>query len=114
MRGSRTVLGRVAAMLISKLPRRHGAQDASPEPMIIVYTTGSACMRCTMTKRLLVQKGVRFVEVDIRTNRAAREYIVDELGYTEAPVVVVSDEDHWSGFRPDKLVELASRLGVLG
>ncbi|WP_349426535.1 glutaredoxin-like protein NrdH [Microbacterium sp. LWS13-1.2] len=79
--------------------------------MIIVYTTGPECMRCTMTKRLLAQQGVRFIEVDIRTNPAAREYVVDDLGYTQAPVVVVSDEDHWSGFRPDKLDALASRLG---
>ena len=81
--------------------------------MIIVYTTGSECMRCTMTKRLLSQRGVRFIEVDIRTNSAAREYVVDDLGYTQAPVIVVSDEDHWSGFRPDKVDALASRLGIV-
>lgn len=80
---------------------------------VVIYTTGPECMRCTITKRLLTQNGVAFIEVDIRTNPAAREYIVEELGYTEAPVVVVSDEDHWSGFRPDKLTGLASRLGML-
>jgi len=31
------------------------------------------------------------------------------LVYLQAPVVV-TDEDHWSGFRPDKIDELASRL----
>lgn len=80
---------------------------------IVIYTTGPECIRCTMTKRLLTQSGVVFVEVDIRTHPAAREYIVEELGYTEALVVVVSGEDHWSGFRPDKLGALASRLGML-
>lgn len=83
------------------------------EGTVIVYTTGPECMRCTMTKRLLAQKGVRFIEVDIRTNPCAREYVADDLGYTQAPVVVVSDEDHWSGFRPDKLDALASRLGIV-
>jgi glutaredoxin-like protein NrdH len=34
---------------------------------------------------------------------------VKELGYLQAPVVI-TDEDHWSGFRPDKIDELASRL----
>ena len=27
-----------------------------------------------------------------------------------AAPVVITDEDHWSGFRPDKIDELASRL----
>ena len=34
---------------------------------------------------------------------------VKALGYMQAPVVV-TDGDHWSGFRPDKIDELASRL----
>ena len=34
---------------------------------------------------------------------------VKALGYLQAPVVI-ADEDHWSGFRPDKIDELASRL----
>jgi hypothetical protein len=34
---------------------------------------------------------------------------VKALGYLQAPVVI-TDEDHWSGFRPDKIDELASRL----
>jgi glutaredoxin-like protein NrdH len=34
---------------------------------------------------------------------------VKELGYLQAPVVI-TDEDHWSGFRPDKISELAARL----
>ena len=34
---------------------------------------------------------------------------VKELGYLQAPVVI-TDEDHWSGFRPDKIAELAERL----
>jgi glutaredoxin-like protein NrdH len=34
---------------------------------------------------------------------------VKALGYLQAPVVI-TDEDHWSGFRPDKINELAARL----
>ena len=82
----------------------------SSEHAVSVYTTGPECIRCVLTKRVLTEKGVRFLEVDIRSNDAAREYVVEDLGYTEAPVVVVTDEDHWSGFRPDKIDELASRL----
>lgn len=80
-----------------------------PASAVSVYTTGPECMRCVLTKRVLEGRGVRFVEVDIRSNDAAREYVVDDLGYTEAPVVVVTDEDHWSGFRPDKLHALADQ-----
>ncbi|MGC5225127.1 glutaredoxin family protein [Micromonospora sp. DT81.3] len=75
---------------------------------IIVYTTGEACARCTLTKNVMTRKGVKFVEVDIRENPAARAYVVDELGYTEAPVVVITDEDHWSGFRPDHIDRISA------
>ena len=34
---------------------------------------------------------------------------VKALGYLQAPVVI-TDEDHWAGFRPDKIDELAARL----
>ena len=37
-----------------------------------------------------------------------REY-VKGLGYMQAPVVVTDDE-HWSGFRPDKIEALSQRL----
>ncbi|WP_314456451.1 hypothetical protein [uncultured Microbacterium sp.] len=39
--------------------------------------------------------------MDLSTNPAALKYVMDELGYSAAPVVVASDQDHWSGFRPD-------------
>lgn len=53
-------------------------------------------------------EGVQFHEVDIRDNADARAYIVDDLGYTEAPVVVVDDHDHWSGFQPDHIDRIAN------
>ena len=36
---------------------------------------------------------------------------VKELGYLQAPVVVTDDE-HWSGFRPDKIDALADRMAA--
>ncbi len=56
--------------------------------------------RCSLTKKVLTARGIEFVEVDIRESEAARTYVVEDLSYTEAPVVVVTDEDHWSGFAP--------------
>jgi glutaredoxin-like protein NrdH len=46
-------------------------------------------------------KGIECTVVDLSTNPAALKYVMDELGYSAAPVVVASDQDHWSGFRPD-------------
>ncbi|GAB3597388.1 Glutaredoxin-like protein NrdH (plasmid) [Corynebacterium faecale] len=79
--------------------------------MVTVYTTGPDCIRCKMTKGVMTKKGLEFVEVDIRQNAAAREYVTEELGYSEAPVCVVEDgtgEDHWSGFRPDNISRLVT------
>ena len=74
-----------------------------------VYSTGERCVRCKLTKKALAAKGIEFVEVDVTLdeNAAARSYIMDELGYSEAPVVVVDDEDHRSGFLPDQINRLA-------
>lgn len=82
---------------------------------VTVYSTGPSCMRCTMTKKALGKRGVRFVEVDLRDQPQARDYVTDELGYTEAPVVVVEDgtgQDHWSGFRPDQIERVAAHANA--
>lgn len=75
---------------------------------LTVYTTPS-CIRCTMTCQRLDKAGITYRTVDVTTDPAARSYVTDELGYTEAPVVVVDqDEDnHWSGFRLDRITALA-------
>lgn len=79
---------------------------------ITVYTTGPSCARCTLTKKVLTTKGIEFAEVNIRENEAARAYVVEDLGYTEAPVVVITDEDHWSGFRPDHIDRIAKASNI--
>lgn len=78
--------------------------------MITIYTTGPSCQRCRLTKEVMDQAGLTYLEVDIRENTAARDYVVEELRYTEAPVVVVDDQDHWSGFRPDQIKRLAEQI----
>lgn len=45
--------------------------------------------------------------VDLTGSEAALEYVMQELGYSQAPVVVVDEHDHWSGFRPDKIAQHA-------
>jgi glutaredoxin-like protein NrdH len=61
-----------------------------------------------MTYRELDKQGIEYDVLDVSADETALE-TVKELGYLQAPVVVTDDE-HWSGFRPDKISELASRL----
>ena len=74
---------------------------------VTVYTKPS-CVQCTATYRALDSKGIEYNVLDLSQDEAALE-AVKELGYLQAPVVVADDE-HWSGFRPDKISALASRL----
>lgn len=74
---------------------------------VTVYTKPS-CVQCTATYRALDSKGIEYEVHDLSQDEAALQ-AVKELGYLQAPVVV-TDEEHWSGFRPDKIAELAGRL----
>ncbi|QBE49141.1 glutaredoxin-like protein NrdH [Leucobacter triazinivorans] len=74
---------------------------------ITVYTKPS-CVQCNMTYRELDKQGIEYDVLDVSADETALE-TVKELGYLQAPVVVTDDE-HWSGFRPDKISELAGRL----
>jgi glutaredoxin-like protein NrdH len=77
------------------------------EMAITVYTKPS-CVQCTATYRALDNKGIEYEVLDLSVDENALE-AVKALGYMQAPVVI-TDEDHWSGFRPDKINELAERL----
>ncbi|WP_369054473.1 glutaredoxin-like protein NrdH [Kineococcus terrestris] len=74
---------------------------------ITVYSTPS-CVQCRMTYRALDSKGLPYEVVDVTADERAHE-LVTSLGYVQAPVVVAG-EDHWSGFRPDRIDGLADRL----
>ncbi|MGG7465604.1 MULTISPECIES: glutaredoxin-like protein NrdH [unclassified Plantibacter] len=74
---------------------------------ITVYTKPS-CVQCTATYRALDKKGIEYNILDLSVDEGALEQ-VKALGYLQAPVVI-TEEDHWSGFRPDKIEELAARL----
>lgn len=72
---------------------------------VTVYTKPS-CVQCTATYRALDNKQIPYETRDVSTDEAALER-VEALGYLQAPVVV-TDEDHWSGFRPDKIAGLSA------
>lgn len=81
---------------------------AGPSP-VTLYTTGPSCMRCTATKRDLTKAGIEFKERDVTRDPEAAA-AAKELGYIEAPVVVISPDRHWSGHRPTLIAEYADEL----
>lgn len=72
---------------------------------VTVYTLPS-CVQCESTKKYLTRNDISYSEVDLSLDDEAMN-MVKSLGYQSAPVVVAG-EAHWSGFRPDRLGELAS------
>lgn len=82
----------------------------SPQTETVTVYTKPSCVQCNATYTRLDDRGVRYSTVDMSVDADALER-VKALGYLQAPVVV-TDSDHWSGFRPDKIDELAARLTV--
>ncbi|MCX2712530.1 MULTISPECIES: glutaredoxin-like protein NrdH [unclassified Mycolicibacterium] len=75
------------------------------QPLITVYTK-PACVQCNATYKALDKAGIAYDIVDISVDMEARDYVM-ALGYLQAPVVVAGNE-HWSGFRPDRIKALAA------
>ncbi|MET0829072.1 MAG: glutaredoxin family protein [Microbacterium sp.] len=78
----------------------------------MVYTTGDTCVQCRLTKQVMDAVGLVYAAVDLTdpNNAAARDYVTEDLGHSAAPVVVVDDHDHWAGFRPDRIKQLATLI----
>ncbi|MBJ8338213.1 MULTISPECIES: glutaredoxin-like protein NrdH [Antrihabitans] len=74
--------------------------------MTITVYTKPACVQCTATYRALDKAGIEYSVVDISQDAEARDYVM-ALGYLQAPVVVAEDS-HWSGFRPDRIKALVT------
>ena len=73
--------------------------------MTVTVYTKPACVQCNATYRALDKKGIAYQSVDMSQDADALER-VRAMGYMQAPVVI-TDAGHWSGFRPDKIEELA-------
>jgi glutaredoxin-like protein NrdH len=71
--------------------------------MVTVYSL-PACVQCTQTKNYLKKQGVQYSEILLSEDDAATQ-MVQALGYSSAPVVIYGD-NHWSGFRPDLIVQI--------
>ncbi|AOT23614.1 glutaredoxin [Rhodococcus phage BobbyDazzler] len=72
----------------------------------VVVFSSPTCQPCRLTKKTLTEIGIEFIEKDISTDEDARGFVMDVLHYGSAPVVIVSNGDHWSGLIPEKLGEL--------
>lgn len=77
---------------------------SSTAAAVTVYSKPN-CPQCKMTYLALSKAGITYEVVDVTEHAPALIYITEELGYSQAPVVVVNSdlENHWSGFRPDKI-----------
>ena len=73
--------------------------------MSITVYSKPACVQCVATYKALDKQGIAYQKVDITLDTEARDYVM-ALGYLQAPVVV-TEHDHWSGFRPDRIKALA-------
>ncbi|WP_461171178.1 glutaredoxin family protein [Arthrobacter sp. Z1-15] len=74
--------------------------------MTITVYTRPGCSPCKLTIRKFEAAGLTPQVVDISTAGTAVDYISNELGYAQVPVVVYDkdgSEDHWSGLNPDKI-----------
>jgi len=76
--------------------------------MTVKVYSKPACVQCTATYKALERANVEFEVFDVSEDQQALDAVL-ELGYLQAPVVV-TDDDHWSGFRPDKIGDLVARL----
>ncbi|MFS2221937.1 glutaredoxin-like protein NrdH [Pantoea sp. B65] len=70
---------------------------------IIIYTKDN-CVQCNATKNAMDKKGLDYQLVNLDSEPAAVETL-KSLGYRQLPVVMAADQ-HWSGFRPDKISAL--------
>ncbi|MBD2761294.1 glutaredoxin-like protein NrdH [Kocuria sp. cx-455] len=76
---------------------------------VTVYSKPS-CVQCNATYRALTKKGIDYTVVDVTEDQDAYQHVVS-LGYQQVPVVETA-QDHWSGYRPDKINSLAVLLSA--
>lgn len=68
--------------------------------MSITVYTKPGCFGCRKTVEKFSAAHLDFEEIDLTQEPAALEYVTEELGYSQAPIVVVDDHFHWSGLNP--------------
>lgn len=72
--------------------------------MLTVYSK-PGCTQCVSLKTALDKRGIAYREIDVSVDPEALRHVTDELGYRQMPVVETAD-DHWCGYRMDKMLTL--------
>lgn len=68
--------------------------------MTVTLYAKPGCFPCRKTLQKFQEAGIEPRVVDLTESPAALEYVTEELGYSQAPIVVVDDDFHWSGLNP--------------
>jgi glutaredoxin-like protein NrdH len=77
---------------------------------ITVYTK-PACVQCGAVFRALEKEGIPYEKIDLSIDADARDYVMS-LGYLQAPIVHAGPNDHFAGFRPDRIKALKNILAA--
>ena len=91
---------------------KHAERDKPPgrteraTTMSITVYTKPQCVQCGATIKALDKAGLDYEVIDLAEDPAARDYVM-ALGHLHVPVVV-TDHDHWAGFRPDRIRSIAA------
>ncbi|PPI86660.1 glutaredoxin domain-containing protein [Candidatus Pantoea edessiphila] len=78
---------------------------------VIVYFKNDY-IQCDTIKNAMNHKGTNYISINIEIQTESIEYL-KSFGYHQTPVVI-TDNDHWSGFRPDKIAGLSQLTNVRG
>lgn len=72
---------------------------------MVTVLSKPSCVQCVATYRALDSKGIKYEIKDMSEDPEALA-LAKELGYLQAPVIISGDQ-HWSGFRPDLIGQIA-------
>ncbi|MFW5393074.1 glutaredoxin-like protein NrdH [Yersinia sp. 2544 StPb PI] len=76
---------------------------------IIIYSKPD-CVQCNATYRAFDKQGISYQKIDLTADLQALNH-VKSLGYQQVPVIIAGNE-HWSGFRPDKINALVQAVSA--
>ena len=82
------------------------------ESCALLFTLKNNCVQCNATKNALDRQGIDYHLINLDTQPEAIDNL-KALGYRQVPVVMTRD-DHWSGFRPDKIAGLSQSVAMGG
>ena len=78
--------------------------------MTVTVYSKPQCNYCTATYRALDSRGIEYEVIDYTKDEAALEFVMS-TGMMSAPIVVAGD-DKWSGYKEDKIDQLAALLAA--